>query len=275
MTVSVFGRNCSGAAVRRTWTLIAEAGDGPNIPIIPAVVMVEKILARGVAPGARPCVGEFTLSEAETAMQSLATKTYADEQPAQTLFERALGNGFCRLPAAVRNLHTVFDRRIYEGRATIERGRSFVSTLYAFIAGLPPASTGVPVEVQISRTRAGERWIRQFGARRFESHLHRRPNDEINIVWERFGLLSFAIRLEARAEGLRYPIERARLGRLPLPRFLLPLSESSESEDETGAFRFDVSLSLPTGGLIARYTGSLRPVESSVREECRSNADGG
>jgi hypothetical protein len=105
------------------------------------------------------------------------------------------------------------------------------------------------VEVQISRTKQGERWIRQFGARRFESHLHRRPNDEMNIVWERFGVLSFAIRLEAGAEGLRYPIEGARLGRLPLPRFLLPVSESSESEDETGVFRFDVSLSLPTGGL--------------------------
>ena len=274
MTVSVFGRNCSGAAVRRTWTLIAEAGDGPNIPIIPAVVMVEKILAREVAPGARPCVGEFTLSEAETAMQSLATKTHIDEQPAQPLFERALGEGFCCLPAAVQNLHTVFDRRIYEGRATIQRGRSFVSKLYAFIAGFPPASAGVPVEVQIARTRAGEHWIRQFGARRFESHLHRWPNDEMNIVWERFGVLSFAIRLEARAEGLRYPIQRARLGRLPLPRFLLPLSESSESQDETGAFRFDVSLSLPTGGLIARYTGSLRPVESPVGDISRSNANG-
>jgi saccharopine dehydrogenase-like NADP-dependent oxidoreductase len=258
MRVSVSGRNEKNVSVRRSWTLIAEAGDGPNIPTIPAAVLTQKILSGQIAPGARPCVGEFTLSEAETTMQCFATKTHVEEQATPTLFERALGHEFSQLPSAVQNLHTVFDQQIYEGTANIERGRGFMSRLYAFMAGFPPAATQIRTQVQISIIKNGERWIRQFGHRRFQSYLYRRATDEANIIWEKFGVFSFAIRLHASQKGLRYPVERARVGMVPLPRFLLPISESSEWEDETGSFRFDVSISLPTGGLIARYVGSLR-----------------
>ena len=37
MAVNVAGRDAAGRAVRRRWTLIAEAGDGPGIPAMPAL----------------------------------------------------------------------------------------------------------------------------------------------------------------------------------------------------------------------------------------------
>ena len=267
MRVSVFGRSDSGVSMRHTWTLIAEAGDGQNIPAIPAAVLAEKILSGQVVCGARPCVGEFTLSEAESAMQCFSIKSHVEEQIFPTLFERALGGGFVRLPKAVQNLHTVFDHRIYKGTANIERGRGFASRFYAFIAGFPPAATDIPAEVQIYATKDGERWIRHFGSRRFQSYLYKKPNDGFNVVWEKFGAISFAIRLQADENGLHYPIEHAQMSIVPLPRFLLPISKSFEWEDESGLFHFDVSISLPTGGLIARYTGSLRPVDNFLESK--------
>lgn len=262
MRVSVVGRNETGESVLRSWTLIAESGDGPNVPLIPAAIMAQKILNEKVPSGARPCIGEFTLSEAETAMQSFSIATQMEEKPLPTLFERALGNGFSKLPRVVQNLHAIFGTRFYEGVANVERGRGFVSKFYALVARFPPAASQIPTKVQISTSKNGERWIRQFGSRRFQSYLYRRPDDDRNIIWEKFGAISFAIRLEATERGLRYPIERARIGILPLPRFLLPISESFEWEDETGTFHFDVSISLPTGSLIARYAGLLKPIET-------------
>jgi Domain of unknown function (DUF4166) len=90
------------------------------------------------------------------------------------------------------------------------------------------------------------------------SRLDRRPVDPANVVWERFGPLSVEIVLRPDDHGLEYPVRRGRAFGMPLPRFVMPTSETRESVDETGVVRFDVSVSLPRGGLVVRYAGSLR-----------------
>lgn len=60
--------------------------------------------------------------------------------------------------------------------------------------------------------------------------------------------------------GLRYPVRRGTVLGLPLPRRLLPRSDSLESADARGA-RFDVAVSLPGLGLVIRYVGHLRPAQ--------------
>jgi len=64
MHVTVRGLDAEGAPARRTWMLLATAGDGPWVPTLAAAALVRK-LAAGATPatGARPCVGELVLDD--------------------------------------------------------------------------------------------------------------------------------------------------------------------------------------------------------------------
>lgn len=63
MVVDVSGADASGQTVSRRWSLVAEGGDGPNIPVLAAYAALHKLDA--IAPGARPCMGEVSLPEFE------------------------------------------------------------------------------------------------------------------------------------------------------------------------------------------------------------------
>ena len=56
----------------------------------------------------------------------------------------------------------------------------------------------------------------------------------------------------------------ARILGIPLPEFLRPRTTATESVGSDGAFRFDVAISLPLIGTLARYRGWLRPVRNSL-----------
>jgi len=62
MMVEATGSDAAGNPVRATWSLVAEAGDGPAVPTLPALAAI-RALADGtlVQPGARPCVGVLDL----------------------------------------------------------------------------------------------------------------------------------------------------------------------------------------------------------------------
>ncbi|WP_421704895.1 saccharopine dehydrogenase NADP-binding domain-containing protein [Aliiroseovarius sp.] len=60
-----------GGGVSRSWTLLAEAGDGPFIPAIPALITLDKLARGEVEPGARPALDLFTLDEAQAALSRL------------------------------------------------------------------------------------------------------------------------------------------------------------------------------------------------------------
>ena len=106
--------------------------------------------------------------------------------------------------------------------------------------------------------RRGERetWLRQFGSRRFRSHL--RPGGA-GRVWERFGPFDFLIDLQVVEGALHFPVTAGRCLGVPMPRALLPRSVSREHVRD-GVFHFDVALYLPlTGQQVVRYRGWLRP----------------
>lgn len=73
MFVEVVGRDAGGRHLKRCWTLIAEDGDGPVIPGVPAVILA-KGLARGriAARGARPCLDLFDLRDFNEAVAALS-----------------------------------------------------------------------------------------------------------------------------------------------------------------------------------------------------------
>ncbi|MEQ8557070.1 MAG: DUF4166 domain-containing protein [Henriciella sp.] len=257
MLVRVLGEDASGVMVERHWSLIVEAGDGPSIPAIPALVMTGKLGDGAVPPGARPCLEAFSLDEAEAALGRLTVSTGRRTRPHPPLFEPAIGKeAFRHLPRPIQELHRLADRRHWRGEANIIRGKGILSRLAGRLAGFPPAGSGVPVEVSMQREGGRETWVRDFGEHAFRSRIGLRRGGKRGII-ERFGLMAFDIALEADAEGLAYPVVRGRVLGVPLPGFLLPRSETREHVDGEGRACFDVSISLPLAGHVVSYRGWL------------------
>lgn len=247
MSVSVFT-----ATERRTWRLLAKDGEGPFVPAIP----VRALLRRPNLPtGATPALEVVTLDELEAAMSDLAIRFDRQTEPFDPIFPRTLGPAFAALPATVRATHLTTGTSRWQGRASVRRGTSAWSRLLATLFRFPADTDDTPVEVTKIVTRKGETWLRRFGSRRFRSHLGATTDG----MTERFGPFTFLLALKVNDSALHFPVQSGRLGVLPLPRWLLPVSETREFEAE-GAFHFDVRLSAPlTGQLMVHYRGRLTP----------------
>lgn len=61
MYLHMYGTDKSIQPYDITWHLIAESAHGLNIPIIPAYLVINKIIRHELTPGARPCDNLFTL----------------------------------------------------------------------------------------------------------------------------------------------------------------------------------------------------------------------
>lgn len=189
-------------------------------------------------------------------MADLEIRFHREARSVPCLFEAALGADWSRLSPEIRRLHGFRDGEAFSGTAQVTRGRGWLPQLAAAFFGFPPAARDVPVQVTMRRLDDTETWVRQFGDRRFRSHL--RPGGA-GRVWERFGPFSFLIALGVSDGALDFPVVAGRFLGLALPGFLLPYSESRESVRD-GAFHFDVALHLPpTRQLMVRYRGSLCP----------------
>ncbi|WP_297589640.1 DUF4166 domain-containing protein [Roseibium sp.] len=196
------------------------------------------------------------MNEITEATRHLSVTTDRREDPSPILFQKALGLEFNALPAPVQSLHTVFDRRTWKGRARISRGTSILGNLLCRFIGFPPENDDTPVTVTIERRGDREIWQRHFGAKKFKSVLSLRDNEQAGHIRERFGPLQFDIDLRLHENRLHFPVSRGTLFGLPLPRWLLPVSEATETARD-GRFHFDVKLSLPGLGLLVRYQGWL------------------
>jgi hypothetical protein len=66
MLVEVAGIDAEGCPACAAWSLVAEAGDGPDIPTLPALAVIRALADGHLAPaGARPCVGVLELAAIE------------------------------------------------------------------------------------------------------------------------------------------------------------------------------------------------------------------
>ena len=64
MFVSLSGRDNKNQKTNIVWTLIADSGHGPYIPVIAPVVLAKRMTkGQTIKPGARPCFEEFSLQE--------------------------------------------------------------------------------------------------------------------------------------------------------------------------------------------------------------------
>ena len=257
MIVEATGLNAAGERARSRWTLVANAGDGPNIPSLPALAMVRALLAGAAEHGAHACAGllpleaiakEFTRYEINTAVTT--------ERLAQApLLQRAL-TAFDQMPQAVREAHAPDPARELVGEVDIDGAENPFAQAIAWVAGFPRAGRGVRAAVTIEREGNGEIWVRRFGSAMFASHLGEVAPGKLT---ERFGPITFDLDARADERGFTLAIVGARLGELPLPRLLMPQTDARADMDESGRYRFDVTIGFPTFGRLIRYRGWLTP----------------
>lgn len=76
MVVELAGLGIDGAPLQLRWWLDAAAGDGPQVPVTPAVVLTQR-LADGLvmAKGAQPCMGLLTLDQLTDGFTGYALNT--------------------------------------------------------------------------------------------------------------------------------------------------------------------------------------------------------
>ena len=261
MLVEATGLDAQGTAMRATWSLLAEAGDGPAIPTLPALAAIRALAdGRLRTPGAFACAGILPLDDIQAEFAPHRITTQIRTQPAPpALYARILGAAFASLPAPIQHVHNPGWGSRLAGTAMVEGPGSKLAHLVAAIFRFPPAGQAVPITVRITPCAEGETWRRDFAGKRFTSVLSAR--DRPGHISERFGLLTFHLRLHTGPTGITgMPVTAWRCGPFPMPLFLAPTSIVSESADEAGRFRFDVALYLPFGlGRLVRYRGWLTP----------------
>lgn len=176
-----------------------------------------------------------------------------------TLFQSILGDDFKKLPESVRESHQVIDQKILSGTATIIRGESLIAKLVAGVFRFPESGEKVPVTVMKYRTDHGETWLRDFDGQQFRSHLSKSESVGTTVrVFEKFGLMKFELSLPVTENTLRWQVVRGWCLGVPLPKLMLPTSNTREFE-QAGKMHFDVELKAPMGfGLLIRYQGWLQ-----------------
>ncbi len=257
MTVQATGLDAAGAPARATWWLLAESGDGPAVPTLPALAALRALDT--IPPGARACAGVLNLEAIEAEMQGLQITTgRRSEAPPPSLYERVLGDAFAVLPAPLQHLHGRSFGIHAAGVASVDGPDTALARLAAAVFRFPPAAKSVPVRVTIRPDEGRERWLRDFGGRRFASTLSAAGPGRLV---ERFGPFRFGLDLPVGPAGvLGMPVRAWWFGPIPLPRLLAPVSIATETMDEAGRFRFDVEMRLPLGlGRLVRYRGWLAP----------------
>jgi hypothetical protein len=256
MLVEATGIDGNGRPVEARWTLVAEAGDGPIIPTLPALAAIRR-LADGTLPaGAYPCAGILSLDDIEIEFQPYRIRTRIDSAHAEeSLFATAIGPDFRDLPEPIRAAHTPGRHLVLRGKASITGAETTVGGAIARLFGLPQTAGSVPLTVTMSAEPGRETWVRDFGGHRFRSVLSRRAGG----LSERFGALTFALHVPTSAVGLDMRVVGWRLGPLPLPVRLAPAADARERLDSDGRFSFDVAITLPLVGRLVRYRGWLVP----------------
>ena len=168
------------------------------------------------------------------------------------LFRRLLGPAIDALPPSLRAAHDGGDDQSWSGRAEVEASRHPVARLLCRMMRLPASGSDVPATVTFQRRGDGERWIRDFAGRRYESRLSERRG----LLIERMGPATNIFRVSVEQGTLALDLVGFRFLGVPLPAGLRPDCHAREREQD-GRYVFDVPISLAWPGRIIRYTGRL------------------
>lgn len=253
MAVEVRGWRDNTALLRR-WTVIADRGNGPEIPVLAAQLIARQLRDGTLGPGARDTSTLFDLEDFVPLLAELDAVTQIDHEPLVPVYRQALGKDYDRLPGPVRQMHAIIGDGGAEGEGVVEGGASPLARMAGRVVGFPPAGT-YPVHVAFTERDGIETWTRSFGPHTFYSCL-RAVGDTVE---ERFGPFRFRFAIPADAAGLAMELVRWNALGLPLPRWLAPRIVATERADGT-EFLFNVAIALPVIGPVIRYRGRLRRI---------------
>lgn len=253
MIVRLFGF-AGTRRLERRWTLIADRGDGPEIPALSVPLVVERILSGCEAPGARDAGKVLRLQDYAPALSLLAISaaTVEVELP-EPPYKRVMGADFDSLPDTLRSLHSPLRDGGASGEAVVTGASTLLGKLIARLMRFPPPGRHA-LHVEFSEHLGVERWTRDFGGHRFSSELRAKDGQ----LQERFGPLRFCFGLPRRANGLEMVMRCWSAFGIRLPLSLAPRSTATEWEED-GTFHFDVPIALPLIGTIVHYRGWLQP----------------
>lgn len=242
----------------RVWCLIAEGGDGPFIPVMPAAALVRK-LADGLATrGALPCLGLLKLDEIEAEWRRAGLRVAAGWSEAEllpSLYRRVLGAAYDRQSRAGQALHDAGPSH-WKGRCTVSGAQTPAGRLIAWLFQLPAATDDASIAVEFTASGAGERWTRRIGDRVMRSRQFIGVRKPAGWIVERFGIFDFDLLVQVADQRLTLSMVGMRCCGLRLPRALWPVVEAVESEEE-GRFCFNVLIGLRLVGPLVRYRGWL------------------
>ncbi len=259
MCVRVQGRDEDGRLTLASWTLVAEAGDGPNIPALPALALIRAMLnGRVTDTGARNAGDLLPLAaiEAEFARFRISVRHRLYWPQGNNLLEKALGPAVEVLPPLVREIHTRASVQLL-GRAAIDGAQRWAGQLIARLFGLPRSTSDAIARVLLQRQGDKEVWIRRFGRSTFRSTL--RPGPPGGCLYERFGPFEFELDMTAHESGFELSVIGWQIGPVRLPLQLAPRAPARAFVDAEGRYGFDVAISLPLVGQLVRYRGWLLP----------------
>lgn len=262
MMVEATGTDAAGDRVRTRWTLLADAGDGPFVPTLPALAAIRALADGRLAfKGAASAAGVIDLAmiEPEFAPYRIDTQIETHRLPTPpSPFQVLLGSDFARLPEPVRRLHGLSYTAAAAGRAEVEPGGGVLAWLIRTVARLPRPGRDVPVTVSFRPDdKGGEYWRRNFAGRRYASGFAARGAGAEGRLLERFGPFALYHRLTPRADGLAWLLVEWRLLGVPLPGWTLPRVNCFESADGD-RFLFDIDVRFPIAGPVIHYRGWLR-----------------
>jgi len=255
MSVTVAGR-ADGRRVERRWTVVAERGEGLEIPTLAAELLAGDALAGRLRPGAYGAADLLTLERFEPLLAAIAARHETSERIAPpTLYARVLGCAWNALPKSVRAMHDLAGSADAAGVGTVRRGAGLLARMIGTAMRFPPAGQW-PLHVSFTERGGVETWTRDFGGHRFSSEL----GSSGSALVERFGPLRFVFDVPAGRSGLEMRLRRWSTFRIPLPRGLAPRIAAREWE-EGGRFRFDVRVALPVVGEVIHYFGWLKRLD--------------
>ncbi len=254
MQVTMVGSK-NGTLHQSQWTLLAENGDGPEIPVMAAQLLAERMGDGTLTAGARDAGMDLTLADFAPLFAELSISTELLEQDWVPLYKRVMGSQFDHIPPAVRNMHTVFGTAVAFGKAEVQRGTSLLARLVCNIMRFPPSGQHT-LEVHFTEQNGVERWTRNFGGHRFSSAL----STSAGRLIERFGPMRFHFDLPADEQELTMAMRRWSVLGIPLPLWLAPRSAAREWA-EGDLFYLDVPIDLPLIGRVVHYRGYLHPAQ--------------
>ena len=182
-----------------------------------------------------------------------------------TLYERLAGHEWYQVSEVVRRAHPGTGNLQARGVFHVQHGPGYVARLLAWLLQLPPSADATSVQLHITPSEQGEKWVRTFGNKRLVTRQQEAPG---HLLAERFGLLEFRFQLRPQVEALSYLQQEAALCfgrlRLSLPPWLAPQVNAIEKGVEaTQRTHSAVNIFLPFFGLLISYEGELEVEKES------------